>query len=454
VETPAPTPEERLEEATDRIEKWLLKTKSEVETPIAATSDDQEATDADDIPIEQPQEFAESQPTGDDSDDVERMLADIESANVTGASNENQFPVEEEESGRYKEPAEIDPGAQQSTEPPPFFIPPGRLPRRKKSILRTLATTAVSGIVGLALGYYALLWILGPTGDFLSIAQHLPSATLPAEFQSELATRPVEGNSADPTTETLAVVNEENGDPGTAEQASYTTQADSRQNVTTDTPEARVEPQALFDESNATPLAQAGETSAGQVTNAPSFSADELAVALQAAQEARPKLVAGSLDDGREVQRAKGFGYSILSDLAQKFAFVDRAQRADYANALTMDAERLFQQTLADAHTRGEVARILPKWITSPNRKHGGVFFAGNPLESAEKGSVVECQLDTGAGGTVVVLLPQASAEQLADSSKAIGIVGWIVDSPASHVSGYTGDAPQAIWASRILALE
>jgi hypothetical protein len=304
------------------------------------------------------------------------------------------------------------------------------------------------------LGYYALLWILGPTGDFLKIAEHLPSATLPAEFQSELATRPVERLPTEPANETLTGANKANGDPGTAEQASYTTQLDNLPNIATDTPEARDEPQVLFDESNATPLVQADDGSAVAVANAPSFSADELSVALQAAQEAQPKLVGGSLDDGREVQRAKGFGYSILCDLAQKLAFVEKAQRADYANALTTDAERLFQQTLADAHTRGEVARILPKWIASPNRKHGGVFFAGTPLESVEKGSVVECQLDTGAGGTVAVLLPQTSAAQLADSSKAIGIVGWIVDSPASHVTGYTGDAPQAIWAGRVFALE
>ena len=36
-----------------------------------------------------------------------------------------------------------------------------------------------------------------------------------------------------------------------------------------------------------------------------------------------------------------------------------------------------------------------------------------------------------------------ASAEQLANSSKPIGIVGWIVDSPAKLVNGYTGDAPE-----------
>jgi hypothetical protein len=454
VEVPEPaSPEERLEKATDRIEEWLLKTKSQVDAPISVATDSREAARADEIPLEQPQEVPEGEPTRDDSDHVERMLAEIESANAAGESNEVEFPAEEKALGE-EQPAEIGPQAPPTTEQPQFFIPPGRLPRRKKSILRTVATTAVSGIIGLALGYYALLWILGPTGDFLGIAQYLPGATLPAEFQSELATRPVERISGEPANESLPGVNEENGDSGTAEQASYTTQSDNAQNIATYVPEARDEPQSLMDEMNATPLSQADDTSTGHVTNAPAFSADELAVALQAAQEAQPKLVAGSLDDGREVQRAKGFGYSILCDLAQKLAFVDKAQRADYANALTADVERLFQQTLADEHARGEVARILPKWIASPNRKHGGVFFAGTPLESVEKGSVVECQLDAGAGGSIAVLLPPASAEQLADSSQAVGIVGWIVDSPASHVTGYTGDAPQAIWVSRILALE
>ena len=380
------TPEERLEEATDRIDKWFRETKSQVETPSAAVGDNQESADVDDIPIEQPPELPENQPAWDESHHIERLLADAESANATNASNENQFPDEGDAAHSDDEPAQIGPQGQQAAEKPEFFIPPGRLPRRKKSLLRTLATTATSGIVGLALGYYALLWILGPTGDFLNIAHNLPSAVLPAEFQSELATRPVESRPAEPTNETFAAASEETNAPDTAEQTSYTAAADDRYGTTTEPSSAGDQPPMPFEEATAAPLSHGDEPGIGRIANAPSYSADELAVALQAAQEEQPKLMAGSLDDGADVRRAKGFGYLRLCDLAQKLAFVDTATRADYANALVTDAERLLQQTLADEHTRGEVARIVPMWIDSPHRKHGGVFFAGSSTAKRRKG--------------------------------------------------------------------
>jgi hypothetical protein len=447
-------PEERIEEATDRIDKWFRETKSHVETPIAAAGDNRESADVDDVPIEQPLELPEDQPAWDESQHMERLLADAESANANNGSNENQFADEGDAAHSDDEPAEIGPQGQQAADKPEFFIPPGRIPRRQKSLLRTLATTAASGIVGLALGYYALLWMLGPTGDFLHVAHNLPSAVLPAEFQSESALRPVERGPAEPTNDTFASASEETDAPDTAEQTSYTAAADDRYGTTIEPSSTGDQPPLPFEAATAAPLSRGDETGVGRIANAPSYSADELAVALQAAQEEQPKLVAGSLDDGPDIRRAKGFGYLKLCDLAQKLAFVDTTTRADYASALVTDAERLLQQTLADEHTRGEVARIVPVWIDSPHRKHGGVFFAGSPRQSAEKGTVVEYQFDLDANASVIVLLPPAGAEQLADSSKPIGIVGWIVDSPAKLVNGYTGDAPQAIWASRVLPLE
>jgi hypothetical protein len=50
-------------------------------------------------------------------------------------------------------------------------------------------------------------------------------------------------------------------------------------------------------------------------------------------------------------------------------------------------------------------------------------------------------------------LSPERAAEFRA-SLKPLGIVGWIVDSPVEKISGYTGDATQAIWAGHILELE
>jgi hypothetical protein len=35
-----------------------------------------------------------------------------------------------------------------------------------------------------------------------------------------------------------------------------------------------------------------------------------------------------------------------------------------------------------------------------------------------------------------------------------VGVVGWIVDNPAEKVSGYTGEAQQAIWAGQLIPLQ
>ena len=96
-----------------------------------------------------------------------------------------------------------------------------------------------------------------------------------------------------------------------------------------DAPEAAAKQQTMLDEievmktgepgpfepTDAAPLADAD---ASQVVGAPTFTADELAVALQSAKEAQPRLVEGDLRDGRAVQSAKGASYSLLSDLANK----------------------------------------------------------------------------------------------------------------------------------------
>ena len=54
--------------------------------------------------------------------------------------------------------------------------------------------TAAGGVMGLSLGYYALLWIRGPEGDFLNWSQSLPKAMLPASFSKSsrlLAAAPI-----------------------------------------------------------------------------------------------------------------------------------------------------------------------------------------------------------------------------------------------------------------------
>jgi hypothetical protein len=353
-------------------------------------------------------------------------------------------------------------------------------PRRKRSIVRTMLFTVFGGVVGLALGYYALLWLRGPEVDFLEVAKYLPKAALPPSFQTtankpavrpapsmidDLAAAEKKNEPAPETKEQPAATEPPAAKEAPAEkQAAFTTPAEPPKTAApTDdryaTPPAKAEAPAAphepapLEAPPAKSLAESGPKSWPiKISGAPSFTTDELAASLQGAKDARPALVTGNFNDGNEVKRAKGASYAAMADLAQKSLFVG-SSLAD-ANKLTEQVDNLFRTTLLDAHTRDEVAQIAPMWIASTHRKHGGVFFAGSVTHQEAKGSVVECTVDLGGGKSLVVLTSPAAVQQLAASAKPVGVVGFIVDKPTEKVQGYTGTAAQAVYAPGLLSLE
>jgi len=382
-----------------------------------------------DFPAEPEQDVA----AWDDSQHIDRLLAEVQ----------DQPPDEYVPSAAETAPeevAELEPSATPDTEWTPdesySMTAGGRDPGRKKSLLRTMVMAAVGGLMGLGLGYYVLLW-LGI--DLLGAAHYLPQAMRPAAFKSspKVASAPLAPVSSTEETEQPA------SDSAAAPAAEETQQA------ATSTSDPAVEP-ATFNEPNAAPVKPA-EATPIQISGAPSFTAAQLSAALQAGTEAEPNLVNGNLSDSQEIARRKGFSYSILADLAQKLTFTNLDASTDDAK-IQQEVEALFRKTLADHHARDEIAQIVPKWIASPNRKQGGVFFAGTIQNNQLLGTVAECTVEFGSH-SLPVLLPASAAEQLKGSAGPVAIVGWIVDDPAKNVPGYTGTAPQAVFANRLVSL-
>lgn len=386
--------------------------------------------------------------TWDDSEQMDRLLADVE---MTSSDDALEDPIRHDHvAADLRRELGDEPEADDTSEEDPIgavaplIFAAGRVPPRRNSALRMVVGTVTSGVVGLALGYYALLWLKGTEGDFLNIAPHLPSAVLPTEAA------------------TGATVNADDDKQRAEIQASYTAPvAESDSSVPRDDGLAADEARSTaddagmlrpFDEPAAQPLADAPRSD-GSLLDPPVFTADELAAALQTALQAERNLAAGDLRDSREVQRAKGLSYSLLCDLAQKAAFVERESSSESLRPLVEDAEQLFRRVLSDSHTRNEVAIIVEKWIVSPHRTHGGVFFAGTISQEVERGSVVECRFDLGSSRSLTVLCPQAAALSQ-HSSRPVAVVGWIVDAPAEKIRGYSGSAPQAVWASRLISLD
>jgi hypothetical protein len=353
----------------------------------------------------------------------------------------------------------------------PFELP--KLPPRKKkkrSVARTLVGFASSSVVGLSLGYLALLYILGPDGDVLHVAQYMPSAVLPKVFQSapmriaEVTEPPTElvGAATEPVSEEPVVeesIVEETivedteianvpasyveESPAAALPLATDAAAEDDRNDSASLPSPLEEPVA-------TPIAAAP---APRPLSGPTYTVEQLQTVLDAGEQAKSGLVTGDLSDAA-VRRTKGMSYAKLCDLAQALVFLDRSSPTDESEELKQRADRLFGEILADARVRDEVNRVAAIWIDSPHRRHGGVFLAGNLSGGQIAGDVYEYQL-TDARGDRLALVMQEPVDPLIDGSDhPLGIVGTIVDNPVEQIAGYRGTASRAIWVESTIPLE
>ena len=175
--------------------------------------------------------------------------------------------------------------------------------------------------------------------------------------------------------------------------------------------------------------------------------------ALKAGKAAQAGLVTGDLSEA-SVRRTKGMCFAKLCDLAEALTFVDRSLASVESEQAVEGADRLFRETLADAHTRNEVARIAEIWIDSPHRGHGGIFLAGTLSGGQIAGDVYEYELTTEGSGKLTLLIEEPIDPMVESSGHPVGIVGSIVENPADGVAGYRGTAERAIWVARAIPLD
>lgn len=416
---------------------------------IEATNDDFEL----DAPEESPTDVA----TWDDTQHMERLLAQID----------EQPQDEYEPAADAADSAAVHEWAADAAIP---HAPQKERRGKKRSLARTMVAAVIGGFMAVPLAAYSLMWIGGPEGDFLGAAKYLPQVMLPASFktkpqQATAAPLPV-GNTTDDATTDTSTGTATASTPATEGAANAIDSTEGTAKVT----EPPAEKLATFNEPldtkkpaepapfNAPPAAPPLKDSADigepiQIAGLPSFKVADLSAALEAGKKAEPGLVTGSFGDSDAINRTKGLSYLILADLAQKATFVDDATSGE-TKAFQQESEDIFRRILSDIHTRNEVGQIVLKWISSPNRKQGGVFFAGSVLGCEARGSVSECSVMLPGGQTLPVLIPASAAEQAKASRTPVAVVGWIVNDPVRNVTGYTGSASQAIFAPRLISLE
>jgi hypothetical protein len=420
------------------------------DAPIDMGSDDLAEIDlGDDVDVEPPAEAPQGIAPWDDAQHMDRLLAELEDKPQDEFVPSDQTEAAEYEDTHAQAADEWSPSEAVATAP--------MSSKRPRSIVRTMVATVLGGVVAIPLAGYTLLWLKGPEADFLGLANYLPKTMLPASFNSSpqqtLGGPTIAPKAEETPSEPVAETTPNAGDSPAEKQASFTEPVNAEQaKATTETP---AEP-AAFDAPPAVPVKEnAAQSEPVRIKDAPSFSATDVSAALQTAKDAEPGLVNGSMSDGREVAQAKGASYSKLADLAQKATFVDADNAPAESAKLEQESDALFRKVFSTAHTREEVAQIVLMWIASPNRRHGGVFFAGSVASHENKGTVSECSIDLGSGKPPLpVLLPAAAGEQLKAPTSPVIVVGWLIDKPAEQVPGYAGTAQQAVFASKLIPLE
>ncbi len=468
-------PDQNEEPAVEPQPVTLADSSATLESDVDVASSE---TRNSDFELEMPPELPPETAAWDDSQHMERLLADLENQPVDSlerGSEDATTPADEQPS---------QPDGDWSADVP-LSVPIGTdTPRPKRSIVRAMVFTVFGGVVGLGLGYYVLLWLgallhRGPEIDFLDVAKYLPKAVLPATFRAEEKPVAKASSSAPSSTDMIADLA---ASAKTSESKPTTTSAppekkatpekqtaftapdvstkpntnelsDGRYGTPGKTTEAPPHEPAKLETPQAAPLTETKSPEPARIADAPSFAAGQLTTALQAANEALPALVAGNLADGQEVAHAKGTSYMTIADMAQKATFVEPSASPD-AKQLQRRVDEFFRNTLSNDHTRNEVAQIAPKWLSHSPRPQNGVFFAGTVTHQERKGSVDECSVDLGGGQSITVLMPAAAGTEFNGSSRPVGVAGWIVEKPSEQVAGYTGSASQAVFAQRLIPLE
>jgi hypothetical protein len=296
-------------------------------------------------------------------------------------------------------------------------------------------------MIGLSAGYYALLWMGGPSRDYLQIAASLPPQILPPSFAP--ASEEIEPAPFSPSP-SIANIDDRPASPDNSLRSTPPTVVFPREAASASNTQ-QVEP-ATFAEP---PTAQPIQTTA-HVLDAPTFFDRDLIAVLREAQAAEPGLTQGSLDD-RAARRAKGFSYTKFCDLALILTFLDPEDAQGPAAVSLDEAYTLLDRLLADARLREEISSIAAVWLDSRHRQHGGILLVGRLIDGQQQGAAFEYQLELAGGKRLTLITDMALPGPMA--SQTIAVLGTVVDSPAEQIVGYEGNASRAIWIGTLFPL-
>lgn len=190
-----------------------------------------------------------------------------------------------------------------------------------------------------------------------------------------------------------------------------------------------------------------------QVANAPSYSMDQLAMALEQVQKRERSFASARLDDPN-TRGTLANAYIAYCDLAEALTYVqDEPNRADRMMIL-LNSKDVFRVAVWDKKKRLDVSRLAKFWAEKSDRPHNGIFITGQLTSVHRQGSVQEYQMESDMGEPWVFVMPKRIDRRIFSVGVNLVVAGSLVTDPAQRIPGYAGNAQTVIWASSVKALD
>jgi hypothetical protein len=402
------------------------------------------------------------------------------------------------ESAEASEPAEDAGGTEDETSEKADYEAFGRqvasmrvAPKAKRQAsalgaLGQLMGMALGGVLGLAIGYYVLIWIGGSQADFLELRGKLPrwlrppagrhnsvSGPAPLAHQNtgrEEPDRPFadmlgQGDvpalavpPADSVVESVAAevddmpADDVTFDTGHAEPTGVETNlrfADRSTGATSQLPESYCGPKG-FRLRTAAEL----ETALEQTDRALRCPRCQKAGAIRLASFSSPAPGAEPAHSARPCEYCRGKpvlhltadGFDRLCVLAEAVTFVQFEADDENREALR-DAAETILMAIGNQRDKSEiVGRLAGERLDDSARQANGIVIAGTVQETQSEGDLFAIRLLLFGTGKQVTVVSRQAPEPSVNKRDGMVVMGSIVDTPTENLAGYSGTAPQVIW--------
>lgn len=349
------------------------------------------------------------------------------------------------------------------------------------AMLGQLVGMALGGVLGLAIGYWVLLWIGGPQSDFLELRPKLPRWLLPPVRRHDAAVhvplakeeqdnRVPERNFIDlaawPSPTGAAAVQEPTADAGNSM---------SLQSVPTesavDEPAPLETNQALRDPSASSPkilpagylgprefkLRTAAELQAAieqtdlalRCPRCQMPGAVRL-VSFESAADSRPggAALASPCDAcrGKPVLHLGTAGFEQLCELGEAVTFVQFGGN-DVERERLRDAVETVLMAIGNQRDKREtIGRLSGAWLEQSGRQTNGIVIAGTVEDARPQGDLFAIRIMLMSCGKHIEVVSRQPPEPALSRRDHVVMLGSIVDCPEDNLVGYAGEASQVIW--------